>query len=264
MVDKLSKPIDCFLVDALTVNVYDSEHDMALAAAQIAQTYLIKTIASQGHARIVFATGKSQLIFLKNLINLGGVNWQKITCFHLDEYLGLTPDHPGSLRHYLQENLGKLFSAQQFHYIQGEALEPLQECDRYTQLLQVAPIDLVLLGIGQNGHIAFNDPSVANFQDPYTIKLVRLDKENRQQQYQQGWFPTLNDVPQYAFTLTIPTICQARKIICLAPDQRKADIVKTMLTGTINPACPVSILRRQPQATLFLDIHSASLLDSYS
>jgi glucosamine-6-phosphate deaminase len=264
MADQLSKPIDCFLADALTVNVYESEQDMALAAAQITQTYLIKTIASQGQARIVFATGKSQLIFLKNLINLGGVNWQKITCFHLDEYLGLTPDHPGSLRYYLQENIGKLFSAQQFHYIQGEALEPLQECDRYTQLLKSTPIDLVLLGIGQNGHIAFNDPSVANFQDPYTMKLVRLDKENRQQQYQQGWFPSLHDVPQYAFTLTIPTICQAKKIICLAPDVRKADIVKTMLTGAINPACPVSILRRQTQATLFLDIHSASLLDSYA
>ncbi len=261
MADQLSKPIDCFLTDALTVNVYESEQDMALAAAQIAQTYLIKTIASQGYARIVFATGKSQLIFLKNLINLGGVNWQKITCFHLDEYLGLTPDHPGSLRYYLQANLGKLFSPQNFHYIQGEALEPIQECDRYIQLLQAAPIDLVLLGIGQNGHIAFNDPSVANFQDPYTVKLVRLDEENRQQQYQQGWFKNINDVPQYAFTLTIPTICQARKIICLAPDQRKANIVKTMLTDVIHPACPVSILRRQPQATLFLDIYSASLLD---
>ncbi len=190
---------------------------------------------------------------------MGGVDWSRITLFHLDEYLGITADHPASFRRYMRERVETRVSPRQFHYIQGDALQPLAECDRYTKLLQAQPIDLCCLGVGENGHLAFNDPAVANFQDAYSVKLVKLDKVNRQQQVNTGHFPNIDNVPQYAFTVTLPLICAAKKIICLAPEKRKAQVVKQILQGSININCPASILRQQSQATLFLDVNSASL-----
>jgi glucosamine-6-phosphate deaminase len=174
--------------------------------------------------------------------------------------LGITANHPASFRRYLRERVEKRVIPHKFHYIEGDTLEPLAECDRYTKLLQAQPIDLCCLGIGENGHLAFNDPSVANFHDPHSVKLVKLDQVNRQQQVNTGQFPHLDSVPQYAFTVTVPLICSAKKIFCLAPEQRKAQVVKEMLAGTVTTNCPASILRQQPQATLFLDINSAQLL----
>jgi glucosamine-6-phosphate deaminase len=156
----------------------------------------------------------------------------------------------------------KQVSPKEFHYIEGDAIEPLVECDRYTKLLQAQPIDLCCLGVGENGHLAFNDPAVADVNDPYTLKLVKLDNVNRQQQVNTGYFPNLESVPQYAFTLTLPMICSAKKIICLAQGKRKAKIVKQMLEGDVTTDCPASILRTQQQATLFLDVDSAALVKS--
>jgi len=249
-----------FRVDDLSVQIYNSEAEMAVDVAQIVRKYLEDVLKKQDTAAVLLATGNSQLKFLDALIQLGGVDWSKITLFHLDEYLGITADHPASFRRYLQERVEKKLCPQQFHYIEGDTLEPVAECDRYTQLLQAQPIDLCCLGIGENGHLAFNDPAVANFQDPYSVKLVKLDIVNRQQQVNTGQFPNINSVPQYAFTVTLPLICSAKKIICLAPEKRKAQIVKQMLQNTISTDCPASILRNQSQATLFLDINSASLL----
>ncbi|TVP62276.1 MAG: glucosamine-6-phosphate deaminase [Nodularia sp. (in: Bacteria)] len=248
-----------FRVDNLLVQIYNSEVEMAEKVAEIAQNYLQQVLQQQETAAVLLATGNSQLKFLDALIRLGGVDWSRITLFHLDEYLGITADHPASFRRYLQERVEKRVSPQQFHYIQGDALQPLAECDRYTKLLQAQPIDLCCLGIGENGHLAFNDPAVANFQDSYSVKLVKLDTANRQQQVNTGQFPNIDSVPQYAFTVTLPLICAAKKIICLAPEKRKAQVVKQMLTGSINTNCPASILRQQSQATLFLDVNSASL-----
>ncbi|BAY39908.1 glucosamine-6-phosphate deaminase [Nostoc sp. NIES-2111] len=250
-----------FHVDHLSVQIYQSEADMAFDIAAIVSKYLQSVLEQQETAAVVLATGNSQLRFLDALIALGGVDWSKVTLFHLDEYLGITADHPASFRRYLQERVEKRVSPQKFHYIEGDTLEPLAECDRYSQLLQTQPIDLCCLGVGENGHLAFNDPSVANFQDPYNVKLVKLDSLNRQQQVNTGQFPNIDSVPQYAFTMTLPLICSAKKILCLAPGQRKAQIVKQMLQGVIDKACPASVLRQQPQATLFLDSSSASLLD---
>ena len=249
-----------FRVDNLLVQIYNSEVEMAQNVAETAQKYLQSVLKQQNSAAVLLATGNSQLKFLDALITLGGVDWSRITLFHLDEYLGITADHPASFRRYMRELVEKRVAPKEFHYIEGDSLQPVAECDRYTKLLQAQPIDLCCLGVGENGHLAFNDPSVANFHDPYSVKLVKLDTVNRQQQVNTGQFPNLETVPQYAFTVTIPTICAAKKILCLAPDKRKANVVKEMLQGTVSTDCPASILRQQPQATLFLDVNSASLL----
>ena len=249
--------VNTFQVDALSVRVYQQESDMADDAAQIVHDYLKDKIAAQGSAAVILATGNSQIKFLEALIALGGVDWSKITLFHLDEYLGIDGNHSASFRRYMRERVENLVKPQYFHYIEGDALQPLTECDRYTKLLQTQPIDLCCLGVGENGHLAFNDPSVADFNDPYSVKLVKLEDSCRLQQVNEGHFPNLEAVPQYAFTLTISQICAANKIICLAPETRKATVVKEMLQSEISTNIPASILRKQPQATLFLDTNSA-------
>ncbi|WP_414545843.1 glucosamine-6-phosphate deaminase [Nostoc sp. CCY0012] len=256
----MSAATNSFRVDDLLVQIYNSEAEMALAVAEITQQYLQQLLQEQDTAAVLLATGNSQLKFLDALISLGGVDWSRITLFHLDEYLGVTADHPASFRRYMRERVEKRIFPHKFHYIEGDALQPITECDRYTKLLQAQPIDLCCLGVGENGHLAFNDPAVANFQDPYNVKLVKLDVTNRQQQVNTGHFPNIDSVPQYAFTVTLPLICAAKKIICLAPEKRKSQTVKQMLQESITTNCPASVLRKQSQATLFLDINSASLL----
>ncbi|MBE8970723.1 glucosamine-6-phosphate deaminase [Nostocales cyanobacterium LEGE 12452] len=250
-----------FRVDDLLVQIYNSEVEMAEDVAEIVQKYLQQVLNLQETAAVLLATGNSQLKFLDALIALGGVDWSRIILFHLDEYLGITADHSASFRRYMRERVEKRVNPKKFHYIEGDTLQPVAECDRYTKLLQAQPIDLCCLGVGENGHLAFNDPAVANFHDPYSVKLVKLDNVNRQQQVNTGHFPNLETVPQYAFTVTIPTISSAKKIICLAPEKRKANVVKEMLQASINTDCPASILRQKPQATLFLDVNSASVLE---
>ena len=254
------KPRRSVNVDRLLVEIYNSEAEMSESVAKITHQYLQNLLDKQDKVAILLATGNSQIRFLDALIELGEIDWSRIILFNLDEYLGIASDHPGSFRRYLRERVEEKVCPHRFYYITGDTLQPIAECDRYAQLLENQPIDLCCLGIGENGHLAFNDPAVANFQDISKIKLVKLDNVNRQQQVNTGYFANLVDVPQYAFTVTIPMICSAKKIICLAPTNRKAEVVKTMLTGDITTNCPASILRQQPQATLFLDVNSASLL----
>ncbi|MEO1377607.1 MAG: glucosamine-6-phosphate deaminase [Cyanobacteria bacterium J06635_10] len=250
-----------FRVDSLGVQIYKSETELALSAATIVQEYLQLILQQKQTATVLFATGNSQIKFLDALTNLNNIDWSRIICFHLDEYLGISGDNSSSFRYYLKERVEKRISPSLFHYIEGDTLQPLQECDRYSKLLKAQPIDLCFLGIGDNGHLAFNEPSVADFNDPYMIKLVKLDSVNRQQQLESGNFPNLESVPRYAFTLTIPTICAAKKIICLAPGKRKAKVIKQMLEGEISEGFPASILRKQSQASLLLDTDAASLID---
>ena len=254
------EPTKSFYVDHLLVEIYSSEIAMSKSVAKITHQYLQNLLDKQNQVAILLATGNSQIRFLDNLIALGEIDWSRVILFHLDEYLGITSDHPGSFRHYLRERVEEKVNPQRFYYIEGDTLQPVAECDRYSKLLENQPIDLCCLGLGENGHLAFNDPAVADFQDPAQVKLVKLDDVNRQQQVNTGYFANLADVPQYAFTVTIPMICTAKKIICLAPNSRKSSIVETMLTGDIITNCPASILRQQPQASLFLDVNSASLL----
>ncbi|MEL6456822.1 MAG: glucosamine-6-phosphate deaminase [Cyanobacteria bacterium J06636_27] len=256
----MSKAGKQFRVDNLGVQIYDSESELALSAATIIQQDLQQILKRKQTATVLFATGNSQLKFLDTLASLNNIDWSRIICFHLDEYLGISGNHPSSFRYYLRERIEKPISPQKFHYIQGDTLEPLQECERYSKLLKAQDIDLCMLGIGENGHLAFNEPTVANFNDSYKIKLVKLDSVNQQQQVNQGHFSSIESVPKYAFTLTIPTICAAKKIICLAPGKGKAKLVKQLLEGNITQKFPASILRNQPQANLLLDIEAASLI----
>jgi glucosamine-6-phosphate deaminase len=249
-----------FRVDSLTVQIYNCEAELALSAATIVQQNLQQILQTQQTATVIFATGNSQLQFLDALAKLNNIDWSRVICFHLDEYLGISDNHPSSFRYYLRERIEKPLSPQKFHYLEGDTLEPLQECDRYSKLLTAQDIDLCMLGIGANGHLAFNEPTVADFKDTYKVKLVKLDSVNHQQQVDQGHFPNLESVPKYAFTLTIPMICAAKKIICLAPGKGKAEIVKQLLSGKITEELPASILRKQPQAHLFLDAEAASLI----
>ena len=237
--------------EKLNVRFYNSELELAQEAAKVAQKYLASLLAVQKTVSIILATGNSQRQFLSLLASECEIDWSRVILFHLDEYLGVGKEQPTSFYHYLQAEIGSKVSPLQFHFIDGEALEPLSECDRYIKLLQQQPIDLCLLGIGDNGHLAFNEPGVANFNDPYPMKLVRLEAKTRQQQVNGGYFTALETVPQYAYTLTIPTICSAKKIFCLAPGINKKEVVQKTLQQEISSQFPATILRTQPQAVLF-------------
>jgi glucosamine-6-phosphate deaminase len=252
--------VRAFTADALAVRVYEQQADLALDAAKQAQACLLDVINRNGSAAVILATGNSQLQFLDVLVKLGGVDWSRVTLFHMDEYLGISDQHGASFRRYMRERVEARVKPRAFHYLAGDALLPLSECERYSRLLAAQPIDLCCLGIGENGHIAFNDPPVADFSDPHKVKLVKLDEACRLQQVGEGHFPNLDAVPQYAFTLTIPMLCSARKMLCIVPERRKAQAVHDSLKGPIGTACPGSFLRRQSHCTLFLDAESASLI----
>jgi glucosamine-6-phosphate deaminase len=256
-------PVRTFQVDDLKVEVYRQESDLVDSLVGRTQAILHQAIESQGSAAGILASGGSQIAFLKELTAARELDWSKITLFHLDEYLGIGGDHPASFQRYMREAVTDKVRPHQFNYLLGDTLEPMAECDRYHQLLAAQPIDLCLLGVGETGHIAFNDPEVADFSDRYPVKLIKLAEKSRQQQVNTGFFDRLEDVPQYALTLTLPTICQSRQISCLAMGVKKANIIKTMLTEPVSTACPASILRKYATATLYLDEASASLVEKY-
>lgn len=253
-------PIKTFQVDELPVRVYASQSDLAADAAREVQAHLAECIAARGEASAILATGNSQIRFLDELIKLGGVDWSKLTLFHMDEYLGIKADHKASFQRYMRERVESRVQPKVFHYLQGDADQPLNECARYCDLLQIKEIDLCCLGIGENGHIAFNDPHVADFEDPWSVKVVSLDLACRQQQVNEGHFPSVDQMPQFAYTLTIPTLCAVRKMVCIAPEKRKAQAVHNALREAVSTNCPASYLRTQKQAVLLLDQDSAALL----
>lgn len=245
----------------LEVQVFPGIREMAVAAATQAASQLTQALATRGSAAAILATGNSQLAFLEALVASEqgrALDWSRITLFHMDEYLGLPATHSASFRRYMEERVTSCVRPRLFHYIEGDALEPLKECERYEKLLAAQPIDLCCLGIGENGHLAFNDPPVAEFQDPRLVKIVKLDDSCRRQQVGEGHFPDIDAVPQYAITLTIPALCSAARVLAIVPEGRKAEAVRRSLTGPITTECPGSYLRTQGQCTLFLDDDSAS------
>jgi glucosamine-6-phosphate deaminase len=209
--------------------------------------------------RIVFACAPSQNEFLAALRQMA-LPWECMTIFHMDEYLGLDAGHPAAFRHYLREQLLDHVQRWEFHPIHGETTQPDAECERYSRLLCEAPIDIVCLGIGENGHLAFNDPPAADFSEPHRVKIVELDPACRQQQVHDGCFASLDAVPRSAITLTIPALVSARAIFAIVPGARKAAAVRDALTGPVSTACPASILRTHPDVRLYLDKESAALL----
>jgi len=247
-------------IDSLPIRIYETQADLARDVARIAHEHLVDALARKGSAAAILATGNSQIKFLEQLLALGGIDWSRVTLFHMDEYLGIDANHSASFRRYMRERVEQRVKPRVFHYLEGDASLPLDECERYTHLLEAQPIDLCCLGIGENGHLAFNDPPVADFEDRRKVKLVQLDRACREQQVNEGHFPNLAAVPPYAFTLTIPALCSAAKMLCIAPEKRKAKAVSDALRGPITTSCPASILRKQGHATLLLDSDSASLL----
>lgn len=253
-------PVRTFPVDQLQVEVFATYDDLSEAVAHRVRNLLAETLVRQGSAAAILATGNSQIRFLKRLVELGGVDWSRVTLFHMDEYLGVPADHPACFRRYMKDRVESLVHPRVFHYLGGDADLPEVEIARYTALLRAQPIDLCCLGIGENGHLAFNDPPVARFDDTAYVKLVKLDDACKLQQVKEGHFPTMEAVPPYALTLTIPALMTARNVICLAPEKRKAQPVRNALRGPVATTCPASFLRRQPHATLLLDTDSAALL----
>jgi glucosamine-6-phosphate deaminase len=241
--------------------VFEEEGALARSAAEEAATRLREAVATRGEARLMLATGTSQVRFLDALREAPGVPWEGVTAFHLDEYLGLPARHPASFRRFLRERLLDHVPVRAFHGIAGDAADVEAERRRYAELLaRAAPIDVACIGIGENGHIAFNEPGDADFSDPERVRRVRLDDRSRRQQVGEGHFAELGDVPREALTVTVPTIVASRAILTIVPDARKAEAVARAVTGPVDASCPASILQRVPGAILFLDRGSAARL----
>lgn len=244
-------------IDQLTVNVYDDKKNLGEAAAGRVTGRLEQVLRERGHANLLLATGASQFEFLEAFRQIDRLDWSGITTFHLDEYVGLSEEHPASFRRYLHERIIDHVQPGQAYFLTGDTGDLQAEIQRYEQLLNAHPIDVACIGIGENGHIAFNDPPVADFEDPHLVKVVQLDEKSRRQQVGEGWFDTLEDVPRQALSLTIPAIMQSRMISCVVPDRRKADAVYDTLYGPVSTECPASILRTHEDTILYLDQHSA-------
>jgi glucosamine-6-phosphate deaminase len=232
---------------------------MSRAAAAKAAGFLREAISRQGQAAFIVATGASQFGFLEALCGEAGIDWARTTMFHLDEYAGLPETHPASFRRYLKERLIERVHPGQVHLIAGDAPDLEAERRRLNAILARTPVEVAFVGIGENGHLAFNDPP-ADFETEEPYIIVELDEACRRQQLGEGWFPTLEDVPRQAVSMSIRQIMKSRAIVCTVPDTRKAQAVYDTLTGEIGPQHPASVLRTHPDAALFLDDAAASLL----
>lgn len=255
------KPEKTITVGKLRVEIFANRNALGQAAAAYASGCLKAVIARQGYASAIFAAAPSQNELLANLALDSLIDWKKITAFHLDEYLGLAGDAPQSFQTYLKEHLFDQVQPGQVHYLQGATTDPQGEAQRYARLLENSPLDLACIGIGENGHIAFNDPPLARFDDPQKVRVVDLDEASRVQQVHDGCFPDLESVPRQALTVTIPAIMSAKTIVCVVPGPTKARAVFNSLNGPVTPLCPASILREHPAARLFIDRDSAALLN---
>jgi glucosamine-6-phosphate deaminase len=246
------------VVDALRVRVLPDAHAMGAAAAGHAVEVLSAAISERGVAHAMFATGNSQLTFMDALVSGTGIDWPRVVGFHMDEYVGIAPDHPASFRRYLREQLVERVPIGAFHFVEGDAADADAECRRYAARLRDHPLDLCCLGIGENGHLAFNDPPAADFADPLDVKVVVLDDGCRRQQVGEGHFPDVAAVPAEAITVTIPALLRAASVLAVVPEARKGEPVRRALEGPVDTDCPASILRTRPNAVLYLDGDSAS------
>jgi len=246
--------------DKLHVKICDTREDMGMCAAAGAAVSLREMLKKKSEVNVVFASAPSQEEFLATLLEAGYVDWSRVNAFHMDEYIGLPSDAPQNFGKFLRDRFFGRISFKSVHYINGMAANPQAECKRYAALLAKHKVDITCMGIGENGHLAFNDPPLARFDDPETVKIVELEKTCRQQQVNDGCFRNLNAVPKTAITMTIPALLAAERIICIVPGKRKADAVRATVLGDISETCPASILRRHPNATLYCDTDSAAHL----
>lgn len=253
-------PVETQQVDLLQVEVFSVRAKLGAAAAYAVRKCMIETIANKDSVAVVFASAPSQNEFLATLAGLDGIQWDKVVAFHMDEYLGLDADAPQGFGAFLQVNLYDKVKPGLVHFLNGQAEDPQAECQRYAELLAATPADIVCAGIGENGHLAFNDPPVADFADPERVKVVELDRACRMQQVHDGCFPDFDSVPTHALTLTIPALAGARWIHTMVPGPTKAQAIKDTLTLPVSTDCPATILRRHPRAVLYIDRDAASLL----
>ena len=257
----LVEPVAGFNVGKAWVVIFASPDDLGRAAATQAAGVIASAIRERGRARIIVGTGNSQDRLIHWLTQQPGIDWSAVEVFHMDEYVGMPMTHSASFRRWLKTHLADLVPAGgTFHYLAGDAADIDAEIARYAAELARAPIDLCFIGFGENGHIAFNDPHEADFNDPKPIKRVRLDEKCRMQQVGEGHFPSLDAAPLEALTLTCPTLMSAREAIAVVPEGRKAQAVKDALQGPLGTSCPASLVLTHPSVTLYLDKDSASLL----
>ncbi len=247
----------------MNITIGGTKEHMGSLAADDAARRICSAIAERGEARVIFASAASQFEFIQSLLAHGEIDWSKVHGFHLDEYVGLSEDHPASFRRFLKERLlAKLpCPVKEFTFVGGDAKDTDAECARLEAAVREKPIDLACIGIGENGHIAFNDPP-ADFDTKAAYAVVALDEVCRRQQVGEGWYPDLDHVPTHAFSMTVPQIMASKSIVVIVPDDRKADAVAAAVDGPLTNMCPSSILRNHPDCTLYLDGPAASKLKS--
>ena len=242
---------------------FATSEEMGSAAAEYGAAAIRSAIAEKGSANIILATGASQFEMLKSLVSMPEIDWSRVTACHLDEYIGLSESHPASFKKYLKERfVAHVPALKAFHFVQGDRENPADECQRLHEIIQAHPIDAAFVGIGENGHLAFNDPP-ADFETEEPFIIVNLDEACRKQQLGEGWFPSFNDVPRQAISMSIKQIMKSGRLIVTVPDTRKAKAVQGTVEGELSPLCPASILQSHPDCTLFLDTESASLLTKH-
>jgi glucosamine-6-phosphate deaminase len=245
----------------MTINISDATEEMGFAAAEAGGTLIREAIRERGGATIIVATGASQFTMFARLVSLD-IDWSRVHAFHLDEYVGISRDHPASFRKYLRERFADQLPVPigSFAFVEGDAPDPDEECRRLSSLIAARTVDVAFVGIGENGHLAFNDPP-ADFTTTTPYIVVELDEACRRQQMGEGWFASLGDVPERAISMSCREILRARHIICTVPDERKSRAVACAVEGPVSPECPASILKEHPDCALYLDRAAASRLD---
>ncbi len=255
----MNTPIE-FFKDQLAVSLLTNRTTLGENAADYVEQFLIKTMTVKNEVRVIFAAAPSQNEMLAHLVKKTTIDWSRVVAFHMDEYIGLPANAPQLFSRYLHDHLFSKVTFKAVHIIDSQAADTEKECTRYAALLKEQEIDLVCMGIGENGHIAFNDPPVADFNDPKIVKVVKLDEKCRQQQVNDGCFVRISDVPAYAVTLTIPALFSANALSVVVPGNTKAEAIKQALIDPISIQCPASIIRTHKNAKLFIDTDSYSLV----
>ncbi|MEX2445616.1 MAG: 6-phosphogluconolactonase [Alkalispirochaeta sp.] len=248
-------------LEGVRVLIADTKAETGIAAGEEAERIINETIGRQGSVRLVIGAANSQVEVIGRLASSGTVDWSKVEVFHMDEYVGISASHSASFRRWIDEHLVDLVSPGMVHYLKGDAPDMEEEACRYAKLIDEKPLDVVLLGFGENGHIAFNEPDVADFQDRYTVKIVALDEVSRKQQVGEGHFANLAEVPMHALTLTCPALFSGNNWIVTVPERRKAEAVRRAFADPISEDCPATLVRRHQRVAVFLDLDSASLLE---
>ena len=254
------QPVRVAWFDQLEARTYSTRQEMGAAAAQDVARQMRELLGAQERLAMMFASAASQNELLAGLADATQLDWARVVAFHMDEYIGIPGGSPQSFAEFLRRSLFDRVRPGAFHTLDGNAPDLTAESERYSRLLGENPLDIACVGIGENGHLAFNDPSVADFADPFRVKVIAIEEVSRQQQVRDGAFERLEDVPKIALTVTMPALTSAKRVYCVVPAGSKARAVRDTLLGPIATSCPASTLRRHPRATLYLDLDSASLI----